>query len=209
MELRYLIVPWIAPVTPAMVISVEYFRDLTSGDNPWPVWLAIVTVVALGAAIELGGGFMAKGLTDFWKNGSILRTTIAITGMVVYMYFGISLTWDTKLWPVFLFVTMIYLVAAAFSTAKAEEREEARKLDTELQIEKAKASRARAEARAASFSVSRSENGLKINEKVEAYLKNSNVPADEKIEDIAQGAGVSTGTAHEHKKRFLAVSQED
>ena len=204
-SIRYLVVPWVAPASPAFVVGVEFFRDLTINQN-WSIALAAVAAITLAATIELGGAFSAMGIAQFWNDKSWLRVIISVCALLGYSYFGISLTWDTKLWPVFVFVTLLYLVIASFDTRNSQKKSEVNTLKLEAEIAKQNASAERAKARQAQFSISDSEKAPKINDKVRVYLSESDNPSKELIEDIAQRAGVSTSTASIHKKRFLAAN---
>lgn len=217
MNIRYAIVPYVAPASPAFVVGVEFYRDLTINQH-WSWMLAALTAIALAGTIELGGVFAAKGFTDFWSKEAWVRMGIAFLALVGYAYFGITLTWGTTLWPVFIFVTLLYLVIASIDTykdSKAEEQtEKQREIDAkkiELQIAKQKASAARARAREAQFSGFGPENSPKkpeINTKVENFLSDHPDPKNAKVQEIADGAGVSLSTASEHKKRYLGQEVE-
>jgi uncharacterized membrane protein len=185
------------------VVGVEFWRDLTYNQH-WHAYLALLAAITLAMTIELGGAFAAMGLTTFWQQRSWIRMFIALAALVGYSYFGITLTWGTRLWPVFIFVSLLYLVFASLDTHRAQRAEERSEKELDLAISKQVAAAARARAREAAFSGFETKNGLKINENVRVYLETLKDPESAKIQEIADASGVSIGTASEHKRRFLA-----
>lgn len=209
-SIRYTIVPWVAPASPAFVVGVQFYRDL-HGIQDWPWALAALAAISLALTIELGGVYVAKGFTGFWMKKSWIKMGISFIALCGYAYFGISLTWGTSLWPVFIFVSLLYLVIAANDTEK--ETEQQKTIDHQQEMEqgehnislaKIQASGERAKARAAKFSNTDVKKVLAVNQEIKEYLDTRNDPASVILKDILAHTSIaSTRTAAIHKARYI------
>lgn len=223
-SIRYTIVPWVAPASPAFMVGVHFYKDLAEVEK-WAGWLAFLTAMSLAITIELGGVYIAKGFAGFWTDKDWMRMIISLVGLVGYGFFGVTLTWGTKLAPVFVFVTLLYLVIAAVDTKKEIKQQEEidnkadikqKEADRQIEMEqgehnislaKIQASGERAKARAAKFSNTDVKKVYDINQEIKEYLDTRDHPESVILKDILANTSIaSTKTAALHKARYLQQS---
>lgn len=205
--LRYNLAPLVAPISPAIVIMVTFYNDLMG--NSWNFFLAGIASLALAITIELGGMYVAKGFTDFWAKQDYTRMVISLVGLGAYAYFGISMTWGTILWPVFVFVTILYLVMACIDTQAEAVETKKDELNLGLLIAREEKLKANAEARTARFSSVTPENAPKksvISEgykQVKNYLDGVDNPEEVTPKMIIEQTGLGQTSVYKYKKRYL------
>jgi len=212
-NLRYSIVPYLAPLAPALVSGMALYTYLAGINLSW--LFSAFTSVVLGAAIELSGLYVAKGFTNNWQRESWLRMIIAGGGLMIYTGAASFLVWDVypKLVPVVWLTLFVYLVAASESTYQDDKEDVRQEGNLELELAKqrtaeakAQASGARAEARQARFQVSGGEmiaETPEIHRGVKSIMDKSDNPQDVDVKFIMQETDLGQTSAYKHKKRYL------
>lgn len=209
--IRYVVTPFIAPASPALVSSVGLYNELILIN--WNAGIALFTAIVLGLTMEISGGFLAKGFSDFWAKQAWLRMILAGSGLLIYTLVGVTFVWG--IWGLvgLPFLTLfLYLTIAAQDTFQEEKHGqiEQSKHDIELaklNSDKAKydASAERAKARASSFGSEKVPKKSVVNEKVRRYLATLDDPGAALLSEIADHCAVSLSTASVHKNRFIKI----